>query len=573
MEHESIEFDVAIVGAGPSGLSAAIRLKQLAQIHQQNISVCIIEKGAEVGAHILSGAVIEPTSLDELLPEWRNSETPLQTKATKDKFLFLTRNHGFKLPIPPILHNQGNYIISLGQLCRFLAKEAEKLGVEIFPGFPGNEILYNEKDEVIGVATKDMGINKAGEQTVNYQPGIHIHAKYTLLAEGCRGSLTKQLIHKFQLAKNCDPQTYGIGIKELWEVDNAHHKPGTVIHTIGWPLDRKIYGGSFLYHLDNQKISVGFIMGLDYQNPYCSPYDVLQQFKTHPKIKPYFEKGKRIAYGARAIVEGGFQSLPELEVPGALIIGDAGGFLNVFKIKGTHTAMKSGMVAAETVFEGLRCHPEEHRVGWAKLSAAKRAHRPLHGGHAQQSCALPTLRYRDNLKKTWLWKELYNVRNIRPAFKYGQWFGLIYAAVVGFIFRGRCIEPWTFQNHADYKQLKLAKNCQPYNYLPPDGKLTFDKLSSLYTSNTNHQEDQPCFIELKKPELAINVNWNLYRSPEERYCPANVYEILNDAEQKPYLQINYQNCLHCKTCDIKDPKQNINWAPPEGGGGPNYEEM
>lgn len=544
MEQESITFDIAIVGAGPSGLSAAIRLKQLAKQHKKDISICILEKGAEVGAHILSGAVFEPSALDELIPEWRTLDTAIQTPALTDEFLFLTPKRAFKLPIPKILHNKGNYIISLGNLCRFLGKEAEKLGVEIFPGFPASQILYDAENTVVGVETKAMGVTKQGEHSARYQGGMHIYAKYTLFAEGCRGSLTKQLIEKFELAKNCDPPTFALGVKELWEVDNPHHQAGKVIHTVGWPLDHKTYGGAFIYHLADQKIAMGFVVGLDYQNPYLSPFDELQKFKTHPKIKPYFENGKRIAYGARALVEGGFQSLPELAVPGGLIIGDAAGFLNVLKIKGNHMAMKSGMVAAETLFEAL----SNHQIGAA-------------------------LDYRAQLKKSWLWQELYAARNIRPAFNYGRWFGLIYTAITTFLGKTTGKEPWTFKNHADYRTLKLAKNCRPPVYPVPDGKLTFDKLSSVYFSNTNHVDDQPCFLELKNPKLSIDVNLALYDSPERYYCPANVYEILENAQGQPFLQINAQNCLECKSCDIKDPLQNINWTPGEGGGGPNYGEM
>lgn len=542
MQTESIEFDVVIVGAGPSGLSAAIRLKQLAKEHQQEISICILEKGAEVGAHILSGAVFETTALNELIPDWQTQNTPLQTKASHHEFLYLTRNKAWKLPLPKILRNPNDYIISLGQLCRFLAKEAEKLGVEIFAGFPASEILYNTENQVIGVATRAVGINKAGEHSSRYQPGIEIHAKYTLFAEGCRGSLTKQLIEKFHLTDGCNPQTYGLGVKELWEVNNTYFQPGKIIHTIGWPLNQKTYGGAFLYHLKPNKISVGFIVGLDYKNPYLNPFEEFQKFKTHPKIKHYFEQGERIAYGARALVEGGFQSIPKLAVPGGLIIGDAGGFLNVLKIKGSHTAMKSGMVAAETIFAALT----------KNLFSA-------------------SLNYEENLKKSWLWPELHAVRNIRPAFQKGRWFGLAYAALDSFFLKGKV--PWTFKNHPDYNQLALAKTCKKPTYPKPDGKLTFDKLSSVYYSNTNHIEDQPCFLVLEKPELALEVNLRLYDSPEQNYCPASVYEINENSEKQPHLQINAQNCLHCKTCDIKDPMQNITWEPPEGGGGPNYIEM
>lgn len=538
MSRESMEYDVVIVGAGPAGLAAGIRLRQLSQ----NIRVCIVEKGSEVGAHILSGAVLEPRALNELIPDWSTRGAPLNTPATDDQFIFLTQNKAIHLPTPPTMHNQGNYIVSLENFCRWLGKQAEELGVEIYPGFAAAEILYDETGKVRGIATGDMGIGKNGQPTGRFQRGIELHAKQTILAEGCRGSLTKILMNHYKLAANANPQTYGIGIKELWEIDPKRHKAGTVIHTIGWPLDFKTYGGSFLYHLENNKVAVGFVIGLDYENPYLNPFEEFQRFKTHPAIKNTFLGGKRICYGARALVEGGFQSIPKLTFPGGMLIGDTAGFLNVPKIKGTHTAMKSGMVAAETIF-----------------------------AHLQTGIDGELSNYQENLQNSWLWKELYQVRNIRPAFHWGLLPGLSYAAVDAYLFKGRA--PWTFKNHADYKQLKKASAAKKIIYPKPDGILTFDKLSSVYLSNTNHEENQVCHLQLKDPKLAIAVNLKEYDSPETRYCPAAVYEIVTTAEGKPYLQINAQNCVHCKTCDIKDPRQNINWIPPEGGGGPNYIDM
>lgn len=534
-----MEFDVVIVGAGPAGLSAAMRLKQLSQ----ELRVCIIEKGSEVGAHILSGAVLELRALNELLPDWRLREAPLHTPATEDQFLFLTSEKAIRLPTPLPMKNKGNYIISLGNLCRWLAKQAEAMGVEIYPGFAASEILYDDKGKVCGVATGDMGIGKKGEQTDHYLPGIELRAKQTLFAEGCHGSLTKMLMQRFNLREGIDPQTYGIGIKELWEIDAKHHQPGLVIHTIGWPLDNKTYGGSFLYHLENNQVAVGFVIGLDYENPYLNPFEELQRFKTHPAIRPTFVGGHRISYGARAISEGGWQSIPKLTFPGGLLIGDTAGFLNVPKIKGTHTAMKSGMIAAETIFSAWQQH------------------------HADDELS----NYSDNLKRSWLWDELYKVRNIRPAFRKGLWAGLAYAAIDTYLLWGYA--PWTLRNHADHTTLKKADEFQPIIYPKPDGQVTFDRLSSVFISNTNHEENQPCHLQLKDPRLAINVNLALYDAPEQRYCPAGVYEIVRHPNEQPYLQINAQNCVHCKTCDIKDPTQNINWVAPEGGGGPNYPNM
>jgi electron-transferring-flavoprotein dehydrogenase len=539
MQRETMEYDVVIVGAGPSGLAAAIRLKQLAAASEREIAVCVIEKGSEVGAHILSGAVFEPRALDELLPDWKERGAPLITPAAEDRFVLLTATRAIRLPTPPQMNNHGNYIISLGNLCRWLAGQAEELGVEIYPGFAGAEVLYDEAGRVRGVATGTMGIGKDGKPTDHVQPGVELIGKETLFAEGCRGSLTKTLFERFDLRAGIDPQTFGIGIKELWEVEPAKHRPGLVTHTIGWPLDKSTYGGSFLYHLENNQVAVGFVVGLDYRNPFLSPFEEFQRFKTHPAIRPIFEGGRRISYGARALNEGGFQAIPQLDFPGGSIIGCAAGFLNVAKIKGSHTAMKSGMVAAETVFARL-------------------------GGAAAD--------YRSAMAASWVWDELRRVRNIRPSFRWGLWGGLAYSALDTYVFRGNA--PWTMHHHADHLQLDKAADSTPIPYPKPDGKITFDRLSSVFISNTNHEENQPPHLQLKDPSLAITVNYALYDSPEQRYCPAGVYEIVSEADSgKPRLQINAQNCVHCKTCDIKDPLQNINWVVPEGGGGPNYPNM
>jgi electron-transferring-flavoprotein dehydrogenase len=540
IERERMEYDVVVVGAGPAGLAAAIRLKQLAAASGTELGVCVIEKGSEVGAHILSGAVFEPRALDELIPNWRERGAPLNTPATEDRFLYLTKNHALRLPTPPQMHNHGNYIISLGNLCRWLAGQAEELGVEIYPGFAAAEVLYDEGGRVRGVATGDMGLGRDGKPTERYTPGVELIARETLFAEGCRGSLTKTLVERFHLRDGSDPQTYAIGVKELWEVAPEHHQPGLVVHTVGWPMDSATYGGSFLYHLEDRQVAVGFVIGLDYQNPFLSPFEEFQRFKTHPAIRRFFEGGRRISYGARALNEGGLQSIPQLDFPGGALVGCAAGFVNVPKIKGSHTAMKSGMVAAETVF--------------ARLSGDTGA------------------KVRDALQRSWVWDELHQVRNIRPSFRLGLWGGLIYSALDTYVLRGRA--PWTLHHHPDHTQLTRADAAPRIEYPRPDGKITFDRLSSVFISNTNHEEDQPAHLKLRDPAKAILVNYWLYDSPEQRYCPAGVYEIVEDAGTgEKRLQINAQNCVHCKTCDIKDPEQNIDWVVPEGGGGPNYPNM
>jgi electron-transferring-flavoprotein dehydrogenase len=547
MTREAMEYDVVIVGAGPSGLSAAIRLKQLAEKAGAELSVCVVEKGSEVGAHILSGAVIEPRALEELFPDWKERGAPLNTPVKEDRFLFLTTEKAYKLPTPPQMHNDGNYIVSLGNVVRWLGEQAEALGVEIYPGFAASEVLYHEEGElrgsVKGIATGDMGVEKNGEPGPNYQPGIELHARQTVFSEGCRGSLTKGLFSKFNLREGVDPQTYGIGIKELWEVRPEVHQQGLTMHTVGWPVSTDVYGGSFLYHLENNQVAVGFVVGLDYSNPHLSPYEEFQRFKTHPEIRKVFEGGRRIAYGARALNEGGFQSVPKLSFPGGVLIGDTAGFLNVPKVKGTHMAMKSGIEAAEALF----------------------AHLTVEGQTGHE-----VLGYAERLKQSWLWDELYQVRNIRPSFRWGLLGGIAYSAIDTYLLKGRA--PWTLHHHADHTQLRKASECAPIVYPKPDGKISFDRLSSVFISATNHAEEQPCHLRLKDASVPISTNLALYNAPETRYCPAGVYEIVEDPSG-PRMQINAQNCLHCKTCDIKDPTQNIDWAVPEGGGGPNYPNM
>ena len=537
MEQEALNYDVVIVGAGPAGLSCGIALKQ----GNPALNVCLLEKGAEVGAHILSGAVFNPRALNELLPNWQTLGAPLNTAASEDEFLLLTTQKAWPLPVPKQLRNHGNYIISLSQLCRWLAEQAEALGVEIFSGFAATACLFDKQGAVCGVQTGDMGINKQGQKQNNYQPGIHLLAKHTVLAEGARGSLTQTIIKHYALNKNCDPQTYGIGLKEIWEIPTKQHRTGHIMHSVGWPLDRKTYGGSFLYHLENNRVSIGLVIGLDYQNPYLSPYDEFQRLKTHPSIAKILHKGNRLSYGARALNEGGYQSIPQLTFDGGLMIGCSAGFLNVAQIKGIHNAMKSGMCAAQAICEP---HSDSHSI--AKT-------------------------YPKALAQSWIIDDLYRARNVRPAFRWGLWSGMAYAALESYLLRGRA--PWTFHHHPDHLQLKDAQASQKIVYPKPDGLLSFDKMTSLSFSNTFHDDDQPCHLQLHDPQQALRVNLTRYDCPEQYYCPAGVYEIVNDENGQKKLQINAQNCLHCKTCDIKDPTQNITWVPPEGGGGPNYADM
>jgi electron-transferring-flavoprotein dehydrogenase len=543
---ESMEFDVVIVGGGPSGLSTAIRLMQKAQADGHELTVCVIDKGSEVGAHTLSGAVIETRALDELIPDWKDLGAPLTTRGTQDEFLWLSETGARKMPTPPQMHNHDNYIVSLGNVCRWLAEQAEALGAQIYPGFAAAEVLFHEDGSVKGVATGDMGVDRDGNKIDGlYEPGVELHAKQTVFAEGCRGSLSKQLIDQFNLRAGKDPQTYGIGIKELWEIDPAKHSEGKIVHSIGWPLTSDVYGGSFLYHLENNQVAVGFVIGLDYANPHLSPFDEFQRFKTHPAIRSTFEGGRRIAYGARALNEGGLQSIPKLTVPGAVIVGCAAGFLNVPKIKGTHTAMKSGMVAADTLYDAIK------------------------GGIGNGA---EVTAYEDAMKASWVWPELHAVRNIRPAFHKGLLWGLINAGLETYIFKGKA--PWTLHHKPDHSALKPAAQMPKITYPKPDGKVSFDKLTSVFISNTNHEEEQPCHLQLKDASVPLAVNLAVYDGPEQRFCPAGVYEYVEDEQtHDKRLQINAQNCVHCKTCDIKDPTQNINWVVPQGGGGPNYPNM
>jgi len=546
-DRERMEYDVVIVGAGPAGLSAAIKLKQLSNGSNKELSVCIVEKGPEVGAHILSGAVFETTALNELFPNWKDMPHPKMSAVTEEKFIFLNKNRSIKLPnifLPKTMKNHKNYIISLANMCRWLAEEAEKLGVEIYPGFAAKEVLFDNKDSVIGIATGDMGIDKNHEKTSAFEAGIELIGKYTLFAEGCRGHLGKQLIKKYNLDDGKSPQSYGIGLKEIWEIDSKNHKEGSIMHSAGWPLSSNVYGGSFLYHMDKNQISIGFVMGLDYQNPHLSPYEEFQKFKTHPEISKILKNGRRIAYGARALNEGGYQSLPKLYFPGGALIGCEAGTLNVPKIKGSHTAMKSGMLASETIYKNLQLDPIN---------------------------IIEMKEYEDNFYSSWAGKELKYARNFRPGFKYGLLLGTILGAIDQKIFNGKA--PWTIKlDHADHKATKPAKKCPKIIYNKPDGIISFDRLTNLSFSGTNHSENQPCHLELINNDTAINHNLLIYNSPERLYCPAGVYEIIEDNNIKK-LQINSQNCLHCKTCDIKDPSQNINWTSPEGGGGPNYPNM
>jgi electron-transferring-flavoprotein dehydrogenase len=544
---EAMEYDVVIVGGGPAGLSAAIRLKQLAAEKGQDVSVCVLEKGGELGAHILSGAVMDPRALDELFPNWKELGAPLNTPVTEDRMLFLSETKAYQTPsfmMPKMLTNHGNYVISLANVVRWLGQQAEALGVEIFPGFPAAEILYNDDGSVKGVATGNMGVNRHGQPTDAFQLGMELHAKYTLFAEGSRGHLGKQLMAKYDLNKGKDPQTYGIGIKELWEIDPAKHQPGLVVHTAGWPLDNDTYGGSFLYHLENNQVAVGFIVGLSYQNPYLSPYEEFQRYKTHPAIRHFFEGGKRISYGARAITAGGLQSLPKTVLPGGALIGCDAGFLNTSRIKGSHAAIKTGMLAADAAYAAL---------------GAGRQHDEL-------------LSYPVAFEQSWLHEELHVARNFKPWMSKGLVVGTIMTGIDQILFKGKA--PWTLHHtHADHESLRPASDFKPIVYPKPDGKLTFDRLSSVFISNTNHAEDQPIHLTLKNPNVPVEINLAKFAGPEQRYCPAGVYEFVKTDEGKDRLQINAQNCVHCKTCDIKDPTQNIVWVTPEGGGGPNYPNM
>lgn len=552
-QRDQMNYDVVIVGAGPAGLSAAIRLKQLATAQGRDLSVCVLEKASEVGAHILSGAVIDPIALTELIPNWKEKGAPVNTAVTQDQFNWLSATGAYTIPgylMPPLMHNQGNYIVSLGQLCRWLGTEAEALGVDIFPGFAGSEIIYGEDGRVLGVTTGDMGVARDGTPKDNFSAGIDLLAHYTLIAEGTRGSLAKSLIAHFNLAAQAEPQKYGLGFKEVWSIDAALHKQGAVLHTLGWPLDQHTGGGGFVYHLEDHKIALGFVVHLNYRNPYLNPFEEFQRFKTHPTIRPLLENGKRLAYGARTINEGGIQSLPELIFPGGTLIGCSAGFVNVPKIKGSHNAMKSGMLAAESIIEAL-------------------------GNKAPNQTAQPLLSaYPEKLRHSWLWRDLHQVRNIKPALSaWGNVAGTLYGGVDMWLHSLGITLPWTLKHkRADHDTLIPAAQAKPITYPVPDGKITFDRLSSIYLANLDHDENQPVHLTLNDQVIPIATNLAIYAAPEQRYCPAAVYEIVSETNT-PSLRINAANCIHCKACDIKDPLQNITWVPPQGGSGPYYEAM